>query len=280
MGNAFKRTILDMITNELLQHASDDAEGSKFTLAAEVATSAPQNSGLAAARSISTEGRRRHTSAVNLLISAKQTGGRSLHSGSEANRLLNAYRLFNASGGHPPMARVAHRSTGAGAPLPDRSAFGLLACGASLVRLGEQQPPDACPTCAPPRGKPVTVAGSKPAPPSSPSLAPPSDQSIHQSTGSFHTLQHYASLMLSVSSLRKKPMSRVAKLEEAVWGSSRGFARPSLDGKSDSARSSLDWARDAGLLPPKGPSSPPGPGFGASPPAPEMWLRQEATPTL
>ena len=49
MGNAFKRTILDMITNELLQrHASAGAEGGKSTLAAEGATSTPKSSNLAA----------------------------------------------------------------------------------------------------------------------------------------------------------------------------------------------------------------------------------------
>ena len=49
LGNAFKRTILDMITNELLQrHASAGAAGSKSTPAAEATASTPQNSNLAA----------------------------------------------------------------------------------------------------------------------------------------------------------------------------------------------------------------------------------------
>ena len=50
MGNAFKRTILDMITNELLQNASARAEGGKSTQAAETDTSSLQNSSLAIAK--------------------------------------------------------------------------------------------------------------------------------------------------------------------------------------------------------------------------------------
>ena len=207
----------------------------------------------------------------------------SLHSGSEA------YRLLKASGGHPPgpMARGAHLSSGAWVPPPDGSAFGSPAWWTSQAMLGAQQQqqqkrPDACPASAPPGEEPVsgTAAAASPEPPTP---SPPSDQSIHRSMGSSHALEHYAFLMgigeRSVSGLRKRSMSRAALLEGAAGGSSsRGCARPSLEGKSEFARSSLDGAREGSVLSPKAPS-PPDPSFGASYPGVfEKRPQQEATP--